>query len=387
MFTPFTSRHFTTHIDPDSGMKYAVLSTHVAPVQQTFYFVNSGFSGDGRYLWFYCAWPPAQQRSLGVVDFLTDEVHHFPETGSTNSWMVDPETGNVYWGCPQGIFMRTPHPQDPVLRIAWIPEKYRKTTVRSAGTHLTFTPDRRELLADLQTSAGSSIGSFNVKTGEYTEWYQTEPGIPYNHAQVCPTDGDLVLCAHEGTHSPALGHNIPPALVDGVYPRLQLIRRDGSRKMLKPYLNYATHECWDADGKSLYYCCKNHLVRQYLDRDEPEVVCHIPIEGGNGTWHAHATKDKKYFIVDGSHPSMGKSWWRGCESTVRFYNCENGKLADVIGHNPVVNGWTPDNPCTYHIDPHPRFVLNDTLAAFTVTTQGRVDVAVADVQQMMEATR
>lgn len=34
----------------------------------------------GRYLWFYCYFPPASYRTLGVVDFTTDEVHHFPET-------------------------------------------------------------------------------------------------------------------------------------------------------------------------------------------------------------------------------------------------------------------------------------------------------------------
>ena len=44
MYTPFTSRHFTTHVDAESGMKYAVLSTHLAPIQQGFYFVNSGWS-------------------------------------------------------------------------------------------------------------------------------------------------------------------------------------------------------------------------------------------------------------------------------------------------------------------------------------------------------
>ena len=64
MYTPFTSKHFTTHVDPKSKMKYAVLSTHVAPIQQGFYFVNSCFSDDGRYLWFYCAFPPAAGHSL-----------------------------------------------------------------------------------------------------------------------------------------------------------------------------------------------------------------------------------------------------------------------------------------------------------------------------------
>ncbi len=386
MHTPFTSRHFTTHVDPVTGMKYAVLSTHAAPIQQNFYFVNSGFSDDGRYLWFFCAFPPAAGHSVGVIDFLTDEVRHFPETLATDGWMVDPLTGNLFWGCTQGLFMRTPHPADRPIRIAPLPEAFRKSGARTIGTHLTFTPDRKEIVADLQTPIGSSIGAFDVFTGEYREWYRTTPGIPYNHAQICPADGDLCLCAHEGTFDPLQGRNVSPACVDGVYPRLQLIRRDGSRTMVPPYGNYATHECWDADGRSFYYCSKHHIVRQYLDGSEPQVVCHIPIEGGNGTWHAHASKDRRYYAVDGSRLSMGLSWWRGCESTVRFYNAETGRLAELIHSNPIVNGWTPENQSIYHIDPHPRFELNDTLIAFTVTTQGRVDLALAPVDQLIRAT-
>ena len=165
MYTPFTSKHFTTHIDPESKMKYAVLSTRVAPIQQGFYFVNSGYSDDGRYLWFYCAFPPSAGHSLGVIDFLTDEIHHYPETAGSG-WMVDPKTGNLYWGCGQGIFMRTPHPTDKPVQIAKLPEFCRKAGVRGAGTHLTFTPDRKEIVADLQTPFGSSIGSFDIVTGE-----------------------------------------------------------------------------------------------------------------------------------------------------------------------------------------------------------------------------
>ena len=50
--------------------------------------------------------------------------------------------------------------------------------------------------------------------------------------------------------------------------------------MRRPLNNYATHEWWAADGRSIYYCSKNHIVRDRLGNHEPEVVCHIPIEGG-----------------------------------------------------------------------------------------------------------
>lgn len=385
MYTPFTSKHFTTHIDPESHMKYAVLSTHVAPIQQGFYFVNSCCSDDGRYLWFYCAFPPAAGHSLAVVDFLTDEIHHFPDTLGSG-WVVDPLTGNVYWGCSQGIYMRTPHPQDKPVRIAPLPEFCRKAGVKSAGTHLTFTPDRKEILADLQTPFGSSIGTFDIATGAYTEWYRTKPGIPYNHAQICPTNKDLCMVAHEYTFDPALGDYVAPARENGVYPRLQLISRDGKRKMLPPVRDYATHEWWAPDGKSVYYCNNQIIAHNQLDGSEGEVVCDVPIEGGAGVWHGFCTKDQKYFIFDGSWPYGELSWWRGCESMVRFYNAQTHKMAVLITRNPIVNGWTPENPSIYHIDAHPRFVLNDRYVVFTTTMQGRVDVGVAEVQQLIDAT-
>lgn len=121
MFGPMNSRHFTERVN-ENGVRYWVLSTRVAPIQQGFYFVNSGFSEDGRYLWFYCAFPPAAGHCAGVVDFLTDEVRWFPETRGSG-WMVDPLTGNLYWGCGQGIYMRTPHPQDRAVQIAELPEE------------------------------------------------------------------------------------------------------------------------------------------------------------------------------------------------------------------------------------------------------------------------
>ena len=386
MYTPFTSRHFTQHIDPQSGMKYAVLSTHVAPIQQGFYFVNSGYSDDGRYLWFYCAFPPAAGHSLGVVDFLTDEVRHFPDTKGSG-WFIDPQTGNAYWGCSQGIFMRTPHPEDKPVQIAKLPEFCRKAGVSGAGTHLTFTPDRKEIVADLQTPFGSSIGSFDIATGEYTEWYRTKPGVHYNHVQVCPTNKDLCMAANEYTFDPKIGDYVPPPRENGIYPRLQLIGRDGSRTMLPPVRDYATHEWWAPNGKSVYYCNNQIIARNPLDGSEGELICDVPIEGGAGVWHAFCTQDEKYFILDGSWPYGELSWWRGCESMVRFYNAETKKIVSLITRNPIVNGWSPENPSTYHIDSHPRFVLNDTLVTFTTTMQGRVDLGVAEVQQLIDATK
>lgn len=394
MFTPYNSKHFTTYIDPVSHARIAILTTRVAPIQQSFYFVNSSWSDDGRYFWFYCAFPPASGHSVAVIDFLTDEIHHFPETVAEHAtWMVDPRNGDLYWGCTEGIFKRTPHPQDKPVQVAKMPQVCYNAGAKYLGTHLNFTPDYKEIIADTNTMFGSYIGSFDVGDGNYTEWYHTDAF--YNHTQINPTDCNVCMCAHEGSIDQKTGIRVSPEPVNGVYPRLQIIKRDGSRKMIPPLGNYATHEFWAPDGKSIYYCNEDapagektcaSVIQDHLDGSMPEVVCRVDIQGGNGTWHAHCTKDEQYFVIDGSLPSMGKKWWRGCESTIHFYNRTTGKLFRFLTKNPVVEGWTPENQSIYHIDPHPRFVLQDTMITLTTTVRGYVDVAVAEVQQLIHET-
>ena len=50
---------------PASGVTIYVLKSKVAPVQEAFYFVNDSMSADGRYLWFYCAFPPSGNAGMG----------------------------------------------------------------------------------------------------------------------------------------------------------------------------------------------------------------------------------------------------------------------------------------------------------------------------------
>ncbi len=402
MYNPYNSRHFTTHIDPVSGVKIAVLSTHIAQVQKNFYLINSGWSDDGRYLWFLCSCPPnpAQTLYMAVVDFLTDEVHAFTETN--DGGMVDPKTGNYYWRNKDGIFMRTPNPSDKYQCIAKIPTYIKKMGAYGEGSHLTFTPDRQEILTDIQTREGSVIGSFHVVTGEFTEWYRTNPGVTYNHCQCSPIDGNVCMCAHEFYWSPEHNERRPPKLVDNIYPRLQIITRDGKRTMLKPYKNFAGHEFWAPDGKSIYYqnsayrafesrelfaCEIGTLLQDKLDGSDPIVVCEVNLPGGAGVWHAQCSQEQKYFVMDGAYATGEFPLWRGCETCIHFFNRENGKLYKFLTKNPVVEGWSLENQCPYHIDPHPRFVLNDTLIAFTTTICGRVDVAFVSTDQLIEATK
>ena len=111
MKTPETSRNFTRRRDPASGAESLILTGRVAACQQSFYFVNDGFSADGRYLWFYCVNPPSKAYCLGLLDFEYDRMHFFPETQFLDaSPAVKPETGEVWFFSRTELWKLAPHP-------------------------------------------------------------------------------------------------------------------------------------------------------------------------------------------------------------------------------------------------------------------------------------
>lgn len=396
MYTVENSRHFTKRTDPVSGMPYYILSTRLAPVQQGFYFVNSGFSDDGRYFWFYYAFPPAPAHGAGVIDLATDEIALFPETAGTGDaiFMVDGQNGDLWWGNNQGYFRRSPDPKEKPVRIAPLPEIATHGRLTSAGTHLTFSPDRKFFFVDIGFGDRSTLGAIEVATGKYTEWFQTPLGVPYNHAQWNPVDPNLVLCAHEHHTDFFTGEVTRPANTpDGVYPRLHTLTPDGKDTMYPSLFSSATHEWWSADGKKIYYVDGRHILRRNLETGAHEVAVdcgrfHNKEELPITAWHAYCTADERYFVSDASYYSHGGlRWWRGCPSKVTFYNTVTDRAVPIVTLNPEVSEWTPETPCPYHIDPHPRFVLKDKWITFTATVDGRVDVAVAPVKPLLEATQ
>ena len=391
MYTPFTSRHFKTYTEPESGTRMAILATRVAPIQEGMYFVNNGSTLDCRYLWLRCCFPPIAKHSLAVLDFHTDEIHHFPETDGNG--LVDRESGEVYWYSDWAIRKRSPDPNQPASVVVRVPDQWRAYGRVSGPRHLTFTPDHKELIGDFDTPQGTIIGSFHLDTGAFTQWYRTEPGVCFDHAQCCPVNKDLLMCAREMWNGQK--NCIEPVYEDGIFPRVQLITRDGQRQIIRLAGNDGTHEWWDASGKCVYYINNNldgsgfgAVVRDDLDGSEPKIIFRNHIPGAyNNLWHGQCTQDGRYFVADAMYPEMGQKVWRGGASMVCFHNTETGKNLRFLPRNPVLEPWSPQNPCPYDIDPHPSFILNDQFVVFTTTVLGHVDVAIAGVADLIEATK
>ena len=154
--------------------------------KQSFYFVNPSMTPDGRFLWFfYCTEPPSNTRTMGVVDFVADEVRHFPEIrGVVASPYVDPDTGELYWTTSQGLFSHSPHADGETEQICGVPDAFPEVKHRlyQLVCHLTRNASKTQFFLDSRVDNLSICGDVDIATGEYTEWGRVPP--MFNHRAV-----------------------------------------------------------------------------------------------------------------------------------------------------------------------------------------------------------
>lgn len=379
--SPETSKNFTPWLDPKSKIRSFILTKRAAPLQQSFYFVNRSMTNDGRYLWFYCAFPPAGDanygRTLAVMDFVQDQVYHYPETQFLDaSPMVDLDSGEVFWCNKSDIWKRGPRPQDSLWHIAKLPETLKKGAVHRIATHLTYSASKKELSIDAEIGNRSYVGSISLKTGQFSLWQQFD--YCYNHAQFHPRDPNLMLLAQDYWFGKAAGvmHRIERDRY-GKLKRMWLLRKGKTALSVKPKWAAASHEWWSSDGKYIYYIDnKNGTVRINWRTQEKTLI------NPYGRWHGHSSINNHYFVADNIADKNG--FFRGCAANVSFYNGSTGKKVDIVTMAPALS--TRKNPSVYHVDPHPQFVCNDRYIIYTTYVLGHIDVAVVKTSDLIRAT-
>jgi hypothetical protein len=357
---------FTPHTHPASGATFYILSREVAPVQKGFYFVNDSMSADGRYLWFCCAFPPSLKKTLAVVDGQRGEVRHFPETQFTaESPYVDPATGAVFWGEGPSVWRRGPGAGEAAERVNTLPaDLVGERGVGRLATHLTRSADGREFFVDAKVGLAHLFGTLPLDGGDFELWHRWDRN--HNHAQFSPTDPDEVLFAQEFHPDPLTGLRFP------ITDRLWVIRRGGKPRPVMPEPTRVTHEWWDADGRHVW-CVQGHETwRVRLADGEVE---RIPFP--RHCWHSHASGDGRLIVGDSND-----GFFRGCASTVHLMNRETGTVILLAEHDER-SDYAGRH---YHIDPHPRFCCRDRYVVFTTTVRGRIDVAVAATEDLLERT-
>ena len=375
--TPETSRHFEQWTDPASGVVSYVLKTHVADQQQTFYFTNRSMTKDERFLWFYCGTSPGGTRTLGLVDFATDEVYSFPETSNVYaSPYVDTGTGDVYWADIHGVYCRPASRDGRTKPLCGVPDSFPEVTHRlyRLVCHLTPNASKTKFFLDARVDNTFVCGDLEIATGAYTEWGRTLAGA--NHAQFSPADDKLVLICKDYWNDAVTGelHGIP-SNTEGVFERLWLWREGQAEPVLIPPIDggRATHEWWSANGKYIYYCTyPNYGIARYdVATGKQHMITTIRAT------HAHSSSGDNYFTFD-QHVGEG---YRGCPWKVFFYNPESGRAVAIVTHSPAYN--TPENPSPWHPDPHPNFVGNDKYIVSTTNIDGMMNVLVTPVAPLI----
>lgn len=360
---------FEPYTDPSSGVICHILTSRVAPVQQSFYFVNESWSRDGRYLWFYCAYPPSPTRTLAVVDFYQHEVQHFADTQfSGASPFVEPETGGIYWCTRDSVWTRTPQPLDEAQLVNRVPEELlRNQPVQCLATHLSRSADRSSFFIDAFVDGRTLLGSLPLDGSDFALWHEFTDGLRRNHAQFSPHEPDLALFAWDNSWERSTGRRIP------YENRMYLIRRGEEPKSVFPTPTRCTHEWWDSDGRHIW-CMMDGTVRVDTQTAEVERVWN------EGKWHAHNDATRGLIVADNNHREKG--FYRGCPSTVDFFNRETGASVRIV-RNPEHSDYAGRS---YHIDPHPRFCLDDRYIVFTTTVRGTIDLAIVDTAQLIALT-
>ncbi len=372
---PDLSKFFTQWKDPTSGVISYILTKKVAPVQEAFYFVNSSFSNDNRYLWFYCAFPPSGSnyygRTLGVIDFKNMSINHFPETAfSESSPLVCDDTGGVYWASEKCLCYRSPDPKEKFEIISNYPnDLFGDKKLGHMATHLTLSPNKKELFFDAQSGIDFFAGTINIENGKFDIWKKFDR--KYNHGQVCPVDENLSLLAQENMIDMYTG--VKTRYED----RLWLLKRDGTFNPIFPEKTRVTHEWWDSNGIHIY------AVNQIEQLNGPAIIrinkntSEFENIWKGQYWHAHDFNHGKWLVADKHHLT---DFYRGCPSSVYFINREINKELTIISLNPEHH--TPGN--MYHIDPHPRFSPDGSMIIFTTTVLGEVDVAIVFTKSIIK---
>ena len=384
MFTPETSKHFTKYVNPETGVVSYLLNNEIAPLQKMVYYVSKNTSNDGRYFWFVCAYPPGgwmegSAFTTACLDFETDEIYYHPDIAGYGS-CIDPDTGELYYHTGNLLLKKGPRSDSPVTVIARVPSKWRLFSGRVA-THLTFSADKTQLCCDISSGNETYITSLDIATGEFELWYQLHGG--WNHAQFNPVDNDLILFAMEYWQDMKTGiRHIIAYNEDDKRTRSWTIRRGEAPVVHLPLHRECSHEWWSMNGKYIYYCDNKNGIGKIDYATGEHTMFYTSINS-----HAHSTADDMFFCSDRFMPEdSGSAMYRGCPTRTAFHNLASGKSIKMID-NPGY--YTADEPCVYHIDPHPRFVFGDRYVAQVTTLPGRgkVTVAFTNVEHLKELTK
>ena len=326
------SKHpfFEKWVDPVSGVKSFILKERVAPVQMSFYFVNSSISPDGEYLWFYVGFPPCQERFLAYVRLnpKKTEIKFFPQgLFWGESPMISPDSSGVYYMSHKNLCFINPAGETKI--IGSIPEDYiaNRYLFRSA-THLTLSCDGEWFLTDGQVGDVCFIALIHAKTGDFKLLHE----FPYfhDHSAFSPINPKQFICPRDWRRNAYTGK------YEWMESRLWVMDIDQTYyRSLCPDLweghgvNTA-HEWWSKDGKICFVDYENGIFEVDPDTSERNHIWKRPI------CHAHCNSNRTLFCGD-----QTPYFWNNDQALeLLFFNKNTGKEKHIVSAMPP-----PPMPC------------------------------------------
>ena len=364
--------YFVRWTDPETGVPSYILAERVAPHQQSFYFTNRSLSADGRYLWFYAAFPPGPQKTLGVLsmDSQAPFVRHYPaaqfdDASPMVALVGDPRGPGCYLTMKNKVFFQPLEGEPQVvctLDETWINGR----TLGHLATHLTLSADRRYFLLDGKIGNHWWVGLGDTQTGEVE--VLKEFGRNYNHAQFSPVNPGLFSIAQDWWIDGISGERFPFDL------RIWLMSINGN--LFEPlrggdYFGHGTqacHEWWADDGTMCWTDYEQGVFEATVEDRTAVKVWQGPL------CHSHCDPTRRYYCADESPYKWAK---QPCK--VLFYDRTIGKEIAIASGLPQ----PPYPRNAYHIDPHPQFSADGQYVIYTTTVFGKVDVALTRVEDVL----
>lgn len=367
------SRHpyFTEYIDPKSKVKSYVLTEKIAPLQQHFYFAQPSVTEDGKYLWLYCAYPPATYMVLAVVSLDPDNPFYrvFPHAARVEDGgypCITPEGDGVYFGAGNTLYkLDVEGNLTKILTVGNDILQNRKIT--RLFTHASISPDNKYIALDMIIGNKWYMAIGDIHTGEIK--MLNKYGRCYDHAMFSPKDPNLILLDQDWWRDADTVEYFP------INNRMWLLTTDG--KSFQPALKNSfywhdgteiAHDYWSGDG---HLCWADYPNGAYeLDEETGQSVC---------VWkrpvcHSHCTHHREYFVADQS-PYI----WKNTPCRVLFFDRKTNKEVDIFSALPYLeilgNRW-------FHSDPHPQFCAKDSMVVATVTVFGAITVAITDIEEL-----
>ena len=315
---------FVKFTDPSSGVvsyRFRNEAIGLGKINtQSNYFVTKSMTDDERFffMFFSAKEVNGQQPAFSggrVVDLQTRKLITFPGNSGCYPYMDVKEDKLYYFvlaTASNGVrdhgrfYMKDLKNGGKTVELAEFPSAIapKGCYINRPLSHITLTQDRRKVFLDAVVNNVFYQGLLDLYTGEWTEWSHNST-VHLTHGQLNPTRDDEALLAVD-VWTKGDGEKIPIVNdPDGTYPRMQLMKSDGTRRTIKPsMMNGATHEGWMPDGNTVYFCADlsldtGHTGAFHYRNIRTDEYKYVPV--GRST-HCNPTADAKYVVHDDDRP-------------------------------------------------------------------------------------